>query len=199
MGVNLPSDVVIVADSRRVVPIRGGWGQVQMSVAEYRDAAGRAGRLGQRTRLAVLLAETVVEHHQLVNAYLLGRVEPVRSQIPRRPFADVVFNVLSAGLADDAPGVVQFMTATLAYRTFYERMGGGLTAVEQGVTRAVTQCLETGLIVREDGLLRPTQAGKVFASAGVPLAPPHWRTPSQPGWDAAARPRGRSARSRGIG
>ena len=50
-------------------------------------------------------------------------------------------------------------------------MGGGLTAVEQGVTRAVTQCLETGLIVREDGLLRPTQVGRVFASAGVPMAP----------------------------
>jgi helicase len=172
MGVNLPSDVVIVADSRRVVPIRGGWGQAQTSVAEYRNAAGRAGRLGQRTAgLAVLLAETVVEHHQLVNAYLLGRVEPVRSQILRRPFADVVFDVLSAGLTDDEPGVVEFMTATLAYRTFYERVGGGLAAVEQGVTRAVTQCLETGLIVREDRRLRPTQVGKVFASAGVPMAP----------------------------
>ena len=170
MGVNLPSDVVVVADSRRFIPVRGGWGQAQTSVAEYRNAAGRAGRLGQRTAgLAVLLADTAVEHHQLVNAYLLGQVEPVRSQIARRPFAEVVFSVLSAGLADSEPGVVEFITATLAYRTFYERTGGGLPAVQQGVTRAVTQCLETGLIVHEDGRLRPTQVGKVFAGAGVPL------------------------------
>ena len=171
MGVNLPSDVVIVADSRRFLPARGGWGQAQTTVAEYRNAAGRAGRLGQRSAgMAILLADTAVERHQLVNAYLLGQVEPVRSQIPRRPFAEVVFSVLSAGLADDEPGVVEFITATLAYRTFYERAGGGLTAIQQGVARAVTQCLQTGLIVREDGWLRPTQVGKVFASAGVPLA-----------------------------
>jgi replicative superfamily II helicase len=171
MGVNLPSDIVIVADSRRFVPVRGGWGQEPTSVADYRNAAGRAGRLGQRTAgLAVLLADTVVEHHQLVNAYLLGQVEPVRSQIARRPFAEVVFSVLSAGLADDEPGVAEFITATLAYRTFYEQTGGGLPAIQQGVARAVTQCLETGLIVREDGHLRPTQIGKVFAGAGVPLA-----------------------------
>ena len=164
MGVNLPSDVVIVADSRRPVPVRGGWGQEQLSVAEYRNAAGRAGRLGQGTAgLAVLLADTAVEHRQLVNAYLLGQVEPIRSQIPRRPFADVVFSVLSAELADDEPGAVEFIAATLAYRTFYERTGGGLAAVQQGVAFAVTQCVETGLIVREDGRLRPTQVGKVFA------------------------------------
>jgi helicase len=171
MGVNLPSDVVIVADSRRPVPVRGGWGHADISVAEYRNAAGRAGRLGQRTAgLAVLLADTAVEHRQLVNAYLLAQVEPVRSQIPRRPFADVIFSVLCAELAEDEPGVVQFITATLAYRTFYERAGGGLAAVRQGVTQAVAQCVDTGLIVREDGRLCPTQVGRVFAGAGVPLA-----------------------------
>jgi len=171
MGVNLPSDVVIVADSRRPVPVRGGWAQEQISVAEYRNAAGRAGRLGRGTAgLAVLLADTPLEHRQLVNAYLLGQVEPVRSQIPRRPFADVVFSVLCAQLAEDEPGVVEFITATLAYRTFYEREDGGLSAVRQGIARAVAQCVETGLIVHEEGRLHPTQVGKVFAGASVPLA-----------------------------
>jgi helicase len=171
MGVNLPSDVVIVADSRRPVPVRGGWGHAEIGVAEYRNAAGRAGRLGRGTAgLAVLLADTAVAHRQLVNAYLLGQVEPVRSQIPRRPFADVIFSVLCAELAEDEPGVVEFITATLAYRTFYERAGGGLTAVRQGVAQAVVQCVNTGLIVREDGRLCPTQVGRVFAGAGVPLS-----------------------------
>jgi helicase len=170
MGVNLPSDVVIVADSRRPVLIRGRWAQEQLRVAEYRNAAGRAGRLGQGTAgLAILLADAPVERPQLVNAYLLGRVEPVRSQIPQRPFADVVFSVLCAELADSEPGVVEFIASTFAYRTFYERAGGGLPAVQEGVAQAVAQCVETGLIVHEDGRLCPTQLGKVFASAGVSL------------------------------
>jgi hypothetical protein len=58
----------------------------------------------------------------------------------------------------------------LAYRTFYERASGGLPAVQEGVAHAVTQCVETGLIVHEGGRLCPTQLGKVFASAGVSLA-----------------------------
>jgi helicase len=90
MGVNLPSDVVVVADSTRHVPARAGWSLRNVSVAEYRNAAGRAGRLGQRTAgYAVLVAESEIEQRQLVYAYLLGHVEPVQSQIPKRPFADV--------------------------------------------------------------------------------------------------------------
>jgi len=171
MGVNLPCDVVIVADSRRPVLGRGSWAPEQISVAEYRNAAGRAGRLGQGSAgLAILLADAPWENRQLVNAYILGQVEQVESQIPQRPFADVVFSVLSVERELDEPGVVEFITATFAYRSFYARQDGGLRAVRQGVDQAVARCVETGLIVREDGRLHPTQVGKVFAGAGVPLA-----------------------------
>jgi helicase len=113
MGVNLPSDIVIVADSTRYVPARSRWSVHNISVSEYRNAAGRAGRLGQRTAgYAVLIAENAAERRQLVNAYLLGRVEPVESQIPRRPFAEVVFNVVCTELAQDEDGIVDFIAAT---------------------------------------------------------------------------------------
>lgn len=171
MGVNLPSDVVVVADSRRPQFERGRWRQEELRVSEYRNAAGRAGRLGQHTEgFSLFLADNSIEHRQLVDIYLLGHVEPVESQIPRRPFADVVFNILCAELAHDEAGVVNFISSTLAYRTFYERTEGGLTAVREGVRQAVDECLATGLVVVDEGVLRPTEVGKVLAGAGLSLA-----------------------------
>lgn len=171
MGVNLPSDVVIVGDTVRHVPVSGGWRPQDISVSEYRNAAGRAGRLGQRSAgVSLLLAEDAREQQQLLQQYVLGRVEPVLSQLPRKPFADVVFEVLSAEIADDEASLVEFIASTFAYPTFYEREGGGLSAVREGVHSAVDECVATGLVVRDEGRLTPTQIARVFAAAGLSLA-----------------------------
>ncbi|MFF2641100.1 DEAD/DEAH box helicase [Streptomyces niveus] len=171
MGVNLPSDVVIVADSVRFSPAKVGWSRTNISVAEYRNSAGRAGRLGKRSAgYAVLLAEHPAEQMQLVNAYLLGKVEPIRSQIPNRPLSDTVFDIVCSDLAHSEEEVVQFVTSTFAYPTYYERVGGGLQEVRRQVTDAVTKCLNSGLVLLEEGRLYPTPLAKVFGASGISLA-----------------------------
>jgi replicative superfamily II helicase len=170
MGVNLPTDVAVVADSTRFVPGPVGFERKDISVAEYRNAAGRAGRLGRRKEgLAVLVAEDRVEQGQLVNAYLLGRVEPIESQIPRRAFADVVFDLIACGIASTLDAIVEFIASTFAYQSFYEPEGGGIEEVRASVGQAVEECLRTGLVLRDGAEVSPTRAGRVFASAGVSL------------------------------
>lgn len=171
MGVNLPGDVVIVSDTVRFAPGRMGWERHDVSVAEYRNAAGRAGRLGQRTEgLAVLVAQNSVEQRQLVNFYLFGHVEPVGSQIPKRPFADVVFDVLCARLGDSEDELVDFITSTFAYQSFYERAGGGLGEVRAAVAQAVSACVEHGLVVRDGHRFDATPVARVLGAAGLSLA-----------------------------
>lgn len=156
MGVNLPSDVVIDADTSRPVPVLRGWQRQNIRLSEYRNAAGRAGRLGKRTAgFSVLLADNPIEQRQFVNIYLLGHVEPIESQIPKRPFADVVFGLLASGIADSEETTVEFITLTYAYRTFYQREGGGLVELRRGVAAAVDACLESGL-VSDQGLFAST-------------------------------------------
>ena len=136
MGVNLPGDVVIVGDSKRPFLTRVSWSFRNISVSEYRNASGRAGRLGQRTAgYSVLIAENAVEQRQLVNAYLFGQVESVESQIPKRPLADVIFDILCAEVAASEDDIGDFIAATFAYLTFYEEAGGGITAVRNAVGR----------------------------------------------------------------
>jgi helicase len=169
MGVNLPTDVVVVADTQRWAPAPGGWDVQDISVAEYRNAAGRAGRLGQRSKgQAVLLADG--RSRQLLNNYVLGEVEPVESQIPKRAFADVVCDLIACGIATSETAAVEFIAATFAYMTFYERAGGGLSEVRAATQAAIAECLATGLVVESEDGLAPTPAGRLFASAGLSLA-----------------------------
>ncbi len=171
MGVNMPCDVAIIADSTRYTPGLDGWRQQEIPVSEYRNAAGRAGRLGKRTAgFSILLAEDAVEQRQLVNGYLLGPVEPVESQIPKQTFADIVFRLIAGSIADHEDAVVEFIATTFAYTTFYAREGGGLEGVHKGVIDAVATCLASGLVVLEEGRLLATQIGRVLAGAGLSLA-----------------------------
>jgi replicative superfamily II helicase len=171
MGVNLPSDIVIVGDSTRYVPGRGGWSVQNIPVSEYRNAAGRAGRLGQRTAgLAILVAKNAIDQRQLVSSYLLGHVEPAQSQIPKRPFANVIFDIICSGLADSEDGIVDFIAGSFAYLTFYEQFGGGFRAVRAATVEAVRQCIDSGLVIEDGHRLCPTQLARVFGGAGLSLA-----------------------------
>lgn len=164
MGVNLPSDWVVVVDTTRFA---GGRAR-DVSVAEYKNAAGRAGRLGQRAAgHSIVLADDAVQARQIMNALVLAEPEPVESQIPRRPFADLVFGILCEGLANDAAGVVEFITSTYAYQTFYEPRGDGLAVISAAVDEGVAACVAAGLFVVEGDEIRPTAWAKQFSMAGL--------------------------------
>ena len=169
MGVNLPTDVVVICDSNWWHLDQGNWRSEDITVAQYKNAAGRAGRLGLRTSgQAVLIAPTDTQQRQLLDYYCNGEVEPIASQLAGRPFDDVVFGVLCAGLAENEEGLVDFIVSTFAYATFYEA-SGGISAVRDGVTRAVTICQESGLIERDGDRLVPTAAAYAFARRHIPL------------------------------
>jgi hypothetical protein len=169
MGVNLPTDVVVVGDTIRWLPDRGDWRSEDLTVAEYKNAAGRAGRLGLKSAgQAILLAPTDVAQRQLLDYYCNGEVDAVQSRLAGNVFDDVVFGVLCAGLAENEEGLVDFIASTFAYATFYETTGG-ISSVRDGVARASATCQDSGLIQREGDRLVPTPPAYVFARRHIPL------------------------------
>jgi superfamily II DNA/RNA helicase len=164
MGVNLPTDWVVIADTTRYA----GGRLRDLPVAEYKNAVGRAGRLGQRDAgYSILIADSQTQVRQLLNGFVEAAPEPVESQVPRRPFEDLVFAVVCEGLAKDTSGIIDFVTSTLAYQTFYEPRGDGIPVIRDAVGSAVDQCVEVGLFVREGDELLPTPWARQFALAGL--------------------------------
>jgi helicase len=170
MGVNMPADVVIIGDHTRVMPrLGGGWGTVEISVAEYRNAAGRAGRLGLREAgTAILIAEDDVRRRQLFSFYVDGEVEGITSRLPSHPLEDLVFRLLAGRLADTEEALVNFLTATFAYETWYA-FHGGAEAIRQAVADALHKTTATGLVLHDKSHLAPTPVAHSLARAGIGL------------------------------
>jgi helicase len=94
-GVNLPARTVIVPDVKRA-------GE-DMSVMEYKQLAGRAGRPGfDREGLAVIVAKNSRQRSLLMEKYVLGEVEPIRSRLPdQRRLRFHLLGLVSGGVSDD--------------------------------------------------------------------------------------------------
>jgi helicase len=169
MGVNLPTDVVVIADTIRFIPNRWDWNRESVSVSDYKNQVGRAGRLGKRERgLGLLLADEDYQRRQLFDLYCNGAVEPIESRLPEAQFDDVVFRVLAADLASTQEQLTEFLSSTFAYLTFWQHYGG-VREIQEGVARAVESCLESGLVREREGGLGVTSSGHIFAGHGIAL------------------------------
>lgn len=78
-GVNLPARTVIIQDYKRYEP---GYGYYPISVLEYKQMAGRAGRPKyDKVGEAVLVAKTADEADYLMETYILGYPERIWSKL----------------------------------------------------------------------------------------------------------------------
>jgi helicase len=112
-GVNLPARTVIIQDYRRYEP---GYGYYPISVLEYKQMAGRAGRPKyDKFGEAVLIAKTDDEADYLMESYVLARPERIWSRLAvERILRAHVLATIAADFAHTERGVYDFFS-----RTFY--------------------------------------------------------------------------------
>ncbi|MBX5321200.1 MAG: DEAD/DEAH box helicase [Candidatus Bathyarchaeota archaeon] len=112
-GVNLPARTVIIHDYRRYEP---GYGYYPISVLEYKQMCGRAGRpkydkIGE----AVLVARTADEADYLMESYVLAKPERIWSRLAvERILRSHVLATVAADYAHTEAGIYDFFG-----RTFY--------------------------------------------------------------------------------
>ena len=112
-GVNLPARTVIIQDYRRYEP---GYGYYPISVLEYKQMAGRAGRQKyDKFGEAVLIAKTADESDYLMESYVLARPERIWSRLAvERIMRSHVLSTIAADFAHTEQGIYDFFG-----RTFY--------------------------------------------------------------------------------
>jgi len=112
-GVNLPARMVVIQDYKRY---EAGLGHYPISVLEYKQMAGRAGRPKyDRNGEAVLLASTEDEREYLMKRYVFARPERIWSRLAvEKIMRSHVLSTVAAGYAHTVQGVNEFFG-----RTFY--------------------------------------------------------------------------------
>jgi len=112
-GVNLPARTVVIQDYRRY---ESGYGYYPISVLEYKQMAGRAGRPKyDKVGEAILTAKTSDEADYLMESYILAKPERIWSKLAvERILRSHVLATIAADFAHTEKGIYEFFG-----RTFY--------------------------------------------------------------------------------
>ncbi|MCW4055221.1 MAG: DEAD/DEAH box helicase [Candidatus Bathyarchaeota archaeon] len=110
-GVNLPARMVIISDYRRY---EMGYGYYPISVLEYKQMAGRAGRPKyDKVGEAILIAKTDDEQDYLMESYVLAKPERIWSKLGvERILRPHVLSTIAAQYAQTEQGVYDFFSKT---------------------------------------------------------------------------------------
>lgn len=110
-GVNLPARTVVIQDYRRY---EAGYGYYPISVLEYKQMAGRAGRPKyDKTGEAILVAKTRDEADYLLESYILAKPERIWSRLAvERIMRTHVLATVAADYAHTERGIYEFFGMT---------------------------------------------------------------------------------------
>ena len=112
-GVNLPARLVVIGNYRRFLP---GYGMYPISVMEYKQMSGRAGRPQyDKFGEAVLIADSSEEQDYLMESYVLAKPERLYSRLASEAaLRSHVLAAIASDYAHSEPGLLDFFS-----RTFY--------------------------------------------------------------------------------
>lgn len=108
-GVNTPASTVIIVETK----FYGADGPIPYTVSQYKNMAGRAGRLGFETNgRSILLAESERAAEQLFHRYIQGQPEAVHSSFTEREIDTWAIKLLAQVSSIDLAELPQLLTST---------------------------------------------------------------------------------------
>ncbi len=151
-GVNLPSRMVVISSYERY---ESGYGRYPISVLEYKQMAGRAGRpryddLGE----SVLISRTEDEQDYLLESYIHAKPERLWSKLAlERTLRTHVLATLASGFAQTEEGVYEFFEKTFHAHQY------GIRSIGEMVTEVLKFLLNEKMIEFKGKKLRSTAFG----------------------------------------
>lgn len=167
MGVNLPAGNVVILEPKKW----NGSKFVPISVGDYKNMAGRAGRYAAANLYGTsyLLASSDSDADSLRLAYVAGHLEGFESAFGDRVIAEQVLDIVAGQFADSPQAISEFIFGTFNGR-FRWTTPQAKSAIQYMVEESIVACSDAkALISGPKGGLRVTPVGRVCASGGFSL------------------------------
>ena len=154
MGVNLPAFRVIIRDAKRYYR---GIGSAYIPVLEYKQFVGRAGRpqydeFGE----SILVAKTESEADELVNKFILGEPEKIKSKLAVEPVLRMhTLALIASGFTRTEKELLDFFS-----KTFYAFQYGEMYAIETKILEILDELESWKFITTGGDKLKPTKIGR---------------------------------------
>lgn len=162
-GINTPASTVILAEQQFV-----GEDGRPFTVAEYKNMAGRAGRLGFNEQgQAIILANSGYERETLFSRYVMGDLAPLRSSFDPQHVETWVLRLLAQVGRVRQQEVDRLLANTyggyLAVRANPEWRSG----MEQRLSSLLQEMIRLGLIEEEGGYVQLSLLGQVCGRSSL--------------------------------
>ena len=171
MGVNLPATDVIIEPPTHPSRTARGWSKQPITVAEFRNMGGRAGRLrfGDHYGRAILLAPSTFSRDRYVNLYVKGKVEKLVSRLGESELDDLSLNLIASGVSSGVQDIIAFIRETFWWFTLRpEQASRG--DLEARIPTHVESLVQAGLIERTNEQLVVSELGAVCAAKGISVS-----------------------------
>lgn len=162
-GINTPASTVILAESEFV-----GEDGRRFSVAEYKNMAGRAGRVGFNERgKAVLIAANDYEADQLFERYVRGRLERLESTFDPKHLDTWIVRLLAQVPKVPKSEVINLLLNTYGGYCANKATPGWRDRIEAALGRLLQKMLELGLLEEENDQVQLTLLGRACGQSAL--------------------------------
>ncbi|MVF23714.1 DEAD/DEAH box helicase [Methylocaldum sp. BRCS4] len=163
-GINTPASTVILAEKEFL-----GEDGRPFTIAEYKNMAGRAGRLGfNENGKAIILADTPFERAQFFRKYVQGVPEDVISSFKVDALPTWVLRLLSQVRAVKAGEIPGLLVNTFGGYAASRANPQWVSMVEQRITELVARLLKAGLAEDEGGeIIHLTLLGQAVGGSSL--------------------------------
>lgn len=162
-GINTPASTVLLAENEFL----GDDGR-PFTIAEYKNMAGRAGRLGfNETGKAIIIADTPIERAQLFRRYVQGVPEDVVSSFRNADLPTWLLRLLSQVRGVPIADVPGLLVNTFGGYAASRANPGWRPMMEQQVTALVARMLQARLAEDENGVIHLTLLGQAIGASSL--------------------------------
>jgi helicase len=165
-GINTPASTVILAEQEFL-----GEDGRPFTVAEYKNMAGRAGRLGfQEQGKAIIYAESSLDRDQLFRRYVIGELESLKSSFDARHLDTWVLRLLAQVRSVPREDVIRLLANTYAGYLESRRSPSWRVSTKTSVDQLLGRMAALGLLETEGDRVRLTLLGRACGRSSLSFA-----------------------------
>jgi replicative superfamily II helicase len=162
-GINTPASTVIVAEQEFL-----GEDGRPFTVAEYKNMAGRAGRLGfQEEGKSIIYAESLSERKRLFHKYVMGRLESLHSSFEPGNFDTWLLRLLAQVPSVPRSEVVRLLANTYVGYTENVRDPSWRSRMNRAIEELLDRMLKLNLLESERDRVSVTLLGRACGRSAL--------------------------------
>ncbi len=162
-GINTPASTVILAELEFI----GGKGR-PFTIAEYKNIAGRAGRLGfSENGKAIMLANNSYERATLFTKYILGPLEPIKSSFNPKNIETWIIRLFTQIESIKKEDVILLLLNTYGGYLANRADSGWQNSTKDYLNRLLDKMTNLGLLEKEQDYIRLSLLGRVCGESSL--------------------------------